>query len=184
MKKSLLKTAACLLFVGSLISCSSESDIDLTTDASAIVPERENRSSVWNGIIGEDVGGGDYVITADSNSLLADLQDIINKEAVSFPTTLETIKIEVRTALNDPGHASHMLIATDRRGTSIGVMLTRGSTGLLKLDESFGVTPKTVSCRGCASGCNLEYLYIDGKKVPICNENGCISDCTKSETEL
>lgn len=187
MKKALLKTAACLLFAVSITSCSNESDIDLTNDASEIVPQRENRSSEWDGIIGQDLGGSNYEITADAEMLMADLQDIIDKENPNDSIILETLKIEERIALNDSSDKAYMLIASDTRKVSIGIMLSRNAMGSFKLDRNLGqpeLNPKTVSCRGCASGCNLEYLYLDGKKVPICNENGCIADCTKTETEL
>lgn len=178
MKTNLLKIGACLLFIATIVACSSDSDINLTD---AATPERENRASFWEGEIGVDNGDGDIQITADKSAIIANFEDILQKEGNA--TTLESLKIVKKPALNDPSNIGYMLIGADGRNISIGVMLIRNGSGSLSLDKAFDVI-KTTSCRGCASGCNLEYLYVNGKKVPICNENGCISDCTKTETEL
>ncbi len=181
MKLSLLKSAACLLFVAALTSCSTESDVDLTnSNTTALDPERLSRSSVWDGEIGVD-GDSVYEITADKNLLLADLQNVAGKDAPE----LISIEIVRKQALNAPSDQGFMLIASGNSGFSIGVMLSRSSSGLLIAERGFaGANPVAVSCKGCASGCNLQYLYISGKRVPICNENGCVADCTKTETEI
>lgn len=180
MKRILLKSVACLLFAAAIAACSNESDIDLTTDTTAVVPERENRASVWGGEIGQD-RDGIYEITANKGAILKSLQDNANKEGAT--TSLETLEIVKMTALNDSTDEGYMLIAGDNKRMSIGVMLKRGPSGLFMVDDGFE-NPKSVSCWGCTSGCNLEYLYINGRKVPICNENGCGYDCVKKETEL
>lgn len=183
MKRIILNCAACLLLITAIVACSSESTVDLTTDTTAVAPERESRSNAWDGIIGEDKGNDVYEITADKQALLADLQANIDKETAGSPVTLETLDIVKKNALNDSGDTGYMLIATDNRGVSIGVMLSK-QIGSFKLDNNQFQAPTTVSCWGCTHGCNLQYLYIDGKKIPICNENGCGSDCVKKETEL
>ncbi|AWH84991.1 hypothetical protein HYN59_07570 [Flavobacterium album] len=179
MKSNLLKIGACLLFVATIAACSSDSDINLTD---AATPERANRASFWDGEIGVEKTTGELEITADKSAIIANFEDILQKEG--NPTTLTSLVIVKKPALNDPSNVGHMLIGADGRNTSIGVMLIRDGSGSLKLDKLSSEVIKTTSCRGCASGCNLEYLYVNGKKVAICNENGCISDCTKTETEF
>ncbi|WP_294822737.1 hypothetical protein [uncultured Flavobacterium sp.] len=182
MKISLLKSVAFLLFATAFTSCSTESAVDLTNDTAAQASEKLNRSSLWEGEIGIE-NNGNYEITADKNILLADLQIIADKENV----TLETLEIVKKQAINDPNDTSFMLIATNNgQGYSVGVQL-KNQSGIFRLDSGFQQhfpAPVAVSCQGCASGCNLQYLYIEGKRVPICNENGCIADCKKTETEI
>jgi hypothetical protein len=178
MKRIIFKSAAFLMLIASIASCSTESAVDLTNDASAEVPERESRSSIWDDVIGQDMGNDVYEITADKAAIIDELQDIADKEGDS--SELVTLDILKKPVINDPNDSGFMLVAASRTGLSIGVVVAKTSGGFFRLDPSFG--HKTVSCRGCASGCNLQYLNIDGKKVPICNENGCVADCTKTET--
>ena len=77
-----------------------------------------------------------------------------------------------------------MLIGADDSRTSIGVWLITkagNQAGAQELILDSGFTNST-SCTGCAQGCNLDYMTIDGKKVAFCNENGCNYDCTKGES--
>jgi len=186
MKRSLLKTLACISLFAGFTSCSPESAVDLTTDAGAIdpnatEPNRQGRSSLWDGEIGIDRDTL-FEITADKGFLLADLQIVADKEGASELIALEIVKKE---ALNDSNDTGYMLVASDSGAFSVGVMLKRTQSGMFMVDDGFGnPNPVAVSCKGCSSGCNLQYLYIDGKKVPICNENGCGSDCKKSEVEI
>ncbi len=178
MKRIIFKSAALLMLIASIASCSTESAVDLTNDASAGVPEREGRSSIWDDVIGQDMGNDVYEITADKIAILDELQDIVDKEGNS--SELVSLEIVNKGVINDPNGKGFMLVAASRTGLSIGVAVAKTDAGFFRIDPSFG--HKTVSCRGCASGCNLQYLNIDGKKVPICNENGCVADCTKTET--
>lgn len=186
MKRTVLNSIASLLFIAAVTACSSESAVDLTNDTTDVTtqePDRQNRSAAWDGIIGIDRGNDVYEITADKHELLADLQATYREEGGTGE--LETLEIVKKTALNDAYDNGYLLISGDGKGVAIGVMLVREeSTGVLKPDYTFtspggGPSFKGVSCWGCATGCNLEYLLIDGKKVPICNENGCVADCTR-----
>lgn len=183
MKQLLLKSITCITFFAALASCSPESDVDLTTDTAATTPERQSRGSVWDGEIGVD-HDSIFEITADKNLLIEDLQNIADKQGGFELVTIEILKKE---ALNNVYETGFMLVATDDTGYSIGVMLNRTPNGLFVVDRGFGEltpNPVAISCEGCATGCNLQYLYIEGKRYPICNENGCGSDCKKSEVEI
>ena len=181
MKKAttLLKILPLLLFAF-FTGCTNESDTTMNTEESAVNNESEiaYRGSVWDGDIGTDEGNGNYVITASPELLLNDLNDILDKEGNS--TTLTSLAIVKKKATNAIDYG-YMLIASDKHETSIGVWLhlSQGKFSLIK-----GAASISTSCRGCASGCNLEYLLIDGQRIAYCNENGCYYNCTKTESEF
>lgn len=137
--------------------------------------------SVWDGPIGKDYGDGVYVVTADEQMLIDDLQKVLRKEG--YPAELRILEIVKKTASNDPNDEGFMLIGSDLQGTSIGVWLELSqSTNSFTFVRQPGLSTST-TCTGCTSGCNLQYLTIDGKKVAYCNENGCTYDCEKSESD-
>lgn len=175
--KTFLKTLACSVTMLFAVSCSNDNNdaavafnqknLDAAADATAV--------SVWDGEIGA-LRNGIYVITADEAQLMAELQDTLNKKGNK--ELLETLEILEKHDVNNPSDTAYMLIASNSKGTSIGVLLkAAGSSQSLQLDNDLGF--KATSCTGCVSGCNLSYLKIDGKNVPYCNENGCIYDCTQ-----
>jgi len=175
MKKFILSLMALSMFVA--VGCSEES----ATDYNAAPAEEQNnlfgRSSVWNGVIGiED--NGLYKVTADEAALMADLETNLKREG--HDTKLQTLEIVKKESANTPGDFGYMLVGADKVRTSIGVWLVR-SNNQFTIDTGF---TNSTSCTGCAMGCNLSYMTIDGKKLAYCNENGCDYDCTKSETSV
>jgi len=181
MKTITLKIFVSVMFLASVIACSSDSVSEENIDLTA--PERLNRTSVWDGEIGTITEEGGLELTANKEALITAFEDILIKQGNS--ARIENLEIVTKTATNDPFDKAYMVIGSNNSDTSIGVVLVRSGGGAsLVLDERFE-KPKSVTCRGCATGCNLEYLNTtDGKRVPYCNVNGCISDCTKLETEV
>lgn len=169
--KKLLLSLTCIT-IAMLSSCSSDSAISTTEDNST---QYANRSTAWDGVIGVESDGKFYV-TADEIALRADLEAILDEQG--HKTSLGQLSIVEKTIINAPLQKAYILIGTDKENRSIGVSLSLLSQQFV-LDNSLAMA---TSCTGCAQGCNLQYLLIDGKKVPYCNENGCDYNCTKSET--
>ena len=179
MKKITLICLFSFLLIGIMAACSSEAENeDVLLQQQDELVQLMRRGTIWDGLIGVDDGANGYVIVADTLSLKADLEDQLRIEG--NPTKLSTIAIVAKNAVNDPADTGYMLIAADSAGQSIGVFL-RLTNSRFYLDNE---VMTSTSCKGCATGCNLEYLNIEGKKVAYCNENGCIYNCTKSETEF
>jgi len=177
MTKNILKLSAFLLLAAFFTSCSGE-DTTIQNDA----PHSSARSSYWNGVIGVDGGGNRYQITANPALLIADFEQQLAAEGDTVQ--LQSLAIVKKKATNDSTDEAYMLIATDNATTSIGVMLERTAEATFKLSLSSDAGTKSVSCRGCATGCNLEYLNMPGGKVPYCNVNGCGEFCTKREISM
>ncbi|MES2484998.1 MAG: hypothetical protein V4581_03505 [Bacteroidota bacterium] len=180
MKRNLLKLSAFLLLGILFTACSGEDTLieDTNTHSSA-------RASYWSGIIGIDKGNGEYDITADKGQMMNDLEVMLKNQGDTV--SLHNIEIVKKKATNDITNEAYMLIATDDIGTSVGIMLARGADNKFKVDaeqDSELANPKTVVCRGCSTGCNLEYLNMPGGKYPYCNENGCGPACSRKEVEL
>lgn len=187
MKKIILPTLSCLFFLGMITGCSNETSTAMQEQEL----QNENVSdglgftfrggSIWDGEIGISHGNGSYEITADETVLLETMGTLLKD--MDIETTLVTIEISEKAALNDPLDKGYLLIAGDNAGVSIGVMLELTNNQLMLASRDRDLSGAT-SCVGCAQGCNLSYLLIDGKKVPYCNENGCIYDCTQKETKV
>jgi hypothetical protein len=180
MKKILLQLSAFILIATSLTSCSGDD---------TVIQEEQNthsfaRGSYWDGTLGLDMGYGNYQITADPALLLADLEEQLRIGGDTV--TLQRVRIVKKIATNDANDSAYMLTASDNISTTIGIMLSKSVDGKFQLQrDPEGIEdPKTVSCRGCNTGCNLEYLNMPGGKLPYCNENGCGPLCTKIETSL
>ena len=174
MKKLLLSGIACFA-ITFFAACSSDSAVSTSEDNAV---ETANRSTEWEGQIGAD-NRGQYIITADEAVLRADLEAILAEQGIN--TTLGRLTIIEKAVVNAPEEVAYMLIGSDATGRSVGVPLKKQDLSF-SLDEP--VNTVATSCSGCTSGCNLQYYLVDGKKYPYCNENGCIYDCTKSETGL
>lgn len=176
MKKYLLLLA---ILPMAFTSCST--DETLTTDN----PGNQHsalRAGYWNGVIAIENPNGSFQFNVNPQLLKADLEEQLRIQGDT--TTLETIAVVGKNATND-GTNGYMLISSDNRGLSIGVMLAKSASNELKLDFRLeDPDPSTISCRGCATGCNLEYLNMPGGKVPYCNSNGCGEFCQTKHTSF
>lgn len=186
MKSIITKSCSCFLLLLTIWACSSDPVLQEEVNSSSRENFIQKSGGVWNGIVGQEING-QYVVTADQGALKVYLQNILKREGISV--SLQTIQIEKKIADNNPLDTAFMLIGSTsgigNRDTSIGIMLTQGSSGFFISPTLNGGPQTSTSCRGCTSGCNLSYYTINGKKVPYCNENGCsIYNCEKSETEL
>lgn len=188
MKRIILKSLTCLFLLGFAWSCSTDSDvtIDQPSEKNASTGVQQKDESAWEGIIGYDRGNGVYEITADEEALIADLEAILVSE--ENPVKLTTLTIQRKIATNNPNSEAYFIIGgTGNIGsatTSIGRQLTRMGNGFTATPSTTGGgIAKSVSCRGCGTGCFLEYYEIDGHFVPYCDSAGCGSDCTKSESK-
>lgn len=184
MKKTILSIIAMASFIAFATSCTNDTaSIKEINDSSATVSEsfhQAAKASFWDDIIGYDRGNGIYEVTADKQAITDYFEDILTRE--DNATTIKTIQIVQKTATNDSLSTGYMLVGGDNNGTSIALWLTLNTTNhALKLDQQ--LADKSISCKGCTSGCNIAYLTVEeGKKVAYCNENGCNLDCTKTET--
>lgn len=174
MKKFFLFFVAFTMFFA--VGCSEENATDINTqESSEDIHRLAGRGTVWDGEIGV-IDNEVYKITADQEALKADLQAILNEEGKT--TELQALEIKKLIADNDSKDSAYMLIGSDGARTSIGVFLVAQGPSLY-FDTTF---VSSVSCDGCPQGCNLNYLIIEGKRVPFCNEMGCMYDCTKTES--
>ncbi len=181
MKKYILLLAfACLAFT----SCSTE---DTPVSGEPANAHSAMRGSYWDGVIGVDKGNGNYEITVNPATLMSDLESVMRTQGDTV--TLSTIAIVKKMATNDNSEG-YMLIAGDKVGTSIGLMLVKSSNsfkldrGLSSGTENPDPDPATITCRGCATGCNLEYLNMPGGKAPYCKTNGCGDFCQTKYSSL
>ncbi len=168
MKKRILRNVICLLLLGAAWGCSNESDTVMSNQQdSRLSSDNFNLKdrSVWDGQIGEDRAGTPY-ITADIEAIKDGFEEMLIGQG--NPVQIETVQIVKKIATNDPTDFAFFLIGggqgTDGTSTSIGLLLTKSagkyfiSPGIINGDD-----PKaTVSCRGCATGCFIEYYKVEG----------------------
>lgn len=182
MKNTLLKITAVLTVIFLMGACSTDetsvkNDIDQNGTLLA-------KSSVWDGQLGVVNSSGQIKFSVNKNILLADFEAILADQGE--PADLTQIFIELKKNETDPNDQTYVLIGSNTSGVSIGVMLKIVDNYNLFLDDSNfssvseGLTSTT--CRGCATGCNLSFIRLQGKKVFYCNENGCGEFCTKNES--
>lgn len=182
MKKITLSAAFVLvLFAIAFVGCSEDNvPLDTENSASAATPSSMfMRGSLWAGEIGHyDEATGACTITGDKEAYKEAFMGILREQGYT-DVVIESLEILEKTSFTDPNDKGYMMVASDNKGTSIGVVLDRRSLSLVMEDPS---AVSFTTCRGCATGCNLQFITVNGKKVPFCNENGCVYDCEKSET--
>lgn len=156
----------------SLVSCN-------TDETSTADIEQKNLSGLksgnWDGVIATELKSGGFEFNVAPEVLMHDLEVHLSQNGDDVD--LQSISIERKAATNDPKEFGYMLIATDGNGVSVGIMLVRDETKDGGRDFSTDPDPSTITCRGCATGCNLEHLNMPGGKVPYCNSNGCGDFC-------
>ena len=184
MKKITLSAAFVLLLSAiAFVGCSEDNTPLDTESASAAASNPSSsmfmRGSLWAGEVGQyDELTNTYIITGDKEGYKEAFMFVLRDQGYE-DVVIESLEILEKTSFNYPDDKGYMLVASDNKGTSIGVNLDRRSLSFVMED------PNAVSyttCRGCATGCNLQFITVNGKKVPFCNENGCVYDCEKSET--
>jgi len=172
MKKNILKGLFCVLFIAFIASCSTEDNESQQTNASA-----QAKSNVLHGRIGINNHGAPQ-LTANKALLMAQLEQLAAKNGTIVKLT--NVEIVQKTATNDTTDTGYVLIGSDPDGASVAMGLDDGTGGGFYLDPSAG-GGTIVVCKGCATGCNLEYLLVGKNKLYYCNSNGCGVYCTKSE---
>ena len=190
MKKVFLKSLTCLLFLATMISCSTDSTTQEPSNKSTTNSINKKSNSIWEGVIGIEEYGK-YKITADEKALMSYLEYLMDQEGDDV--TLEEINIVKQTATNDPTDTAYLLIASGRSGggglpeaVNIGLVLAKEqNTFYIGAGLDTGDPIIVTSCRGCSYGCNLRYYTIGKHQVPYCDENGCSRyNCTKRERPL
>lgn len=173
MKKNILKGLFCILFIAFIASCSSE-DNDIQQSA----PSAQAQSNGLRGRIGIN-NNGTAKLTANKDLLIAQLEQLAagNGNVVH----LTNVEIVQKTATNDKTATGYVLIGSDPEGGSVAMPLGLESGDGFYLDPNAGGGGTVVVCKGCASGCNLEYLLVGKNKFYYCNSNGCGVYCTKTE---
>lgn len=179
MKKNILKSLTLLLLIFAA-SCTDDTEaVTMNDEAAQEFAKKNGTGSEWDGVVGIERDGA-YEITADVNFLKQSLEDILKIQEI--PTTLTSLSIQEKISVNDSSVTNYMLIGSDGNGISIGVPITKnttnGFTPVFYASSDFRVS---ISCRGCAEGCNLQYMTIHGKHYPYCNENGCYYNCRTIE---
>jgi hypothetical protein len=177
MKRNILKSIACLCLVGLVWSCSTENDVQMQSSNSQF---QQKDGSLLEGVIGVDHGNGIYEITVDEDELLTELDRLwaVDGDPVKF----ETVSIVKKTAVNNPSYTTFILLA----GTGVGETTMSMGIDLGQIGNSFqlqnpsGGGGTITSCRGCGTGCFLEYYEIDGHHLAYCDPYGCGSNCEKS----
>jgi len=182
MKNNLLKTFACAFAVVLMASCSTE-ETDTIMPQASVKDQGANggtpstaRGSIWAGTLATIDAAGHITFVVDPELIIDDFNVSLREQGV--PTQVTTVAIHEKIASNDPNVKAYMLIGSDNNGTSIGVMLQRGGYDI-SVDTEDG--DKNVSCRGCATGCNMSFLIVSGHKYPVCNTNGCGAFCERRE---
>lgn len=188
MKKLLLKTLPVLSLIALVASCSTDEAI-INNPENAVNIEQApkgyatHRGTFWSSAIAEINPDGSATIIADTVTLTADLEEILESEGNG--TNLTSVKALKKINVNDAANATYALVGSNGSGLSIGVFLV-ANVNYLFLDDGYGNTGGneifSTTCRGCATGCNLMYVTIGGKKVFYCDENVCGNFCSKNET--
>ncbi len=175
MKKNVLKSLACVLLLGLAWSCSDESDV--TTQLTEKEIQAKN-ASVLDGIIAAE-RNGNYEIIVDEQKLIAELETILEEET-GEPVELSTVSIQQKTATNDPANSSYFLIGSTvdlgDDSVSFGARLDASADGLYFSSSSRG---KFLGCKGCGTGCFIEYYFYEGKYIPYCDSAGCGRRCAR-----
>jgi hypothetical protein len=178
MRKKIFKTIACLCLVGLVWSCTTENDVQMSSENGQV---QQKSGSVLEGVIGVDRSNGVYEITVDESELLTEIDRLSAEDG--NPVKFETVAIVKKTAVNNPSYQTFILLAgTGDIGTattSIGIDLVDIGGGFHLQNPSAG-GGSTTSCRGCASGCFLEYYEIDGHHLAYCDPYGCGANCEKT----
>lgn len=185
MKKNLLKIVMVLAIIALAGSCSTDEAEVKNDNAAALQQEAAlaARGSFWDGQLGTVSSSGVTAFTVDPDLIKSDFEAILASE--NNATTLTSITIQLKKNVNDVSDQTYSIIGSNLSGISIGVFLKARDNALFLDDPSFGSASdgfSSTTCRGCATGCNLSYVRIDGKKVYYCNENGCGEFCTKNES--
>lgn len=185
MKKTLLKIVTVFAIIAFAGSCSTD-EADINNDTAAQTKDDTTlaaRGTFWTGQLGTVSNSGATAFTVDPALIKADFEAILASE--NNATTLTSITIQLKKNVNNLNDQTYTIIGSDNTGISIGVFLLERNNSLYLDDQNFtgsGEGMSSTTCRGCATGCNLSYVKIDGKKVYYCNENGCGEFCTKNES--
>jgi hypothetical protein len=182
MKNTLLKITAIFTLVVLMGACSTdEASVKNETAQDEAAPLA--KGSFWDGPLGTVSPTGDIKFAVNKNLILADFEEILANEG--GPADLTEVFIELKKNEVDPSDQTYVLIGSNSSGVSIGVMLNLVDNKNLYLENpglGGGEGMTSTTCRGCATGCNLSFIRLQGKKVFYCNENGCGEFCTKNET--
>jgi len=183
MKNALLKLTAVFALILSVAACSTD---EATINNNEAAEEQETllaRGSFWQGQLGVVNPDGSATLTVNPTAVKADLEAQLAAE--NNATVIRTVGIQYKKNINDNTDGTYALIGSNSSGTSIGILLTVRGSGLY-LDGGSGSGSEgagtSTTCRGCATGCNLSFVRIQGQKVFYCNENGCGEFCTKNES--
>lgn len=187
MKKIILKSLTCILVLGMAWSCSTENDVQI--DSSAVNGSTHLKDgSVMNGVIGVDLGNGVYQIIVDRSELLAEIARISAEDG--NPVIFETVDIVKKVAVNNPSLEGFVLLAgtgtkETSSATTMAFTLTMNGANF-SIGDPFGTGNgsggpiiEKVSCRGCGTGCFLEFYEIDGHFMGYCDTAGCGAFCQR-----
>lgn len=183
MKKIIYKSLACICLLSLAFSCTTDNDADMQEDRSVTFNEKSG-GTVWDKALAQDNGDGTVTFLVDEREIKAELEALLAEQQT--PLKIVSLTIEEKFATNNPTAKGYMLIGGTgaSSGISIGMpVVSRGGT-FFSPGPVNGGPRKAVSCRGCGSGCFLEYYDIDGHFVPYCDSAGCGPYCDKMESSM
>jgi hypothetical protein len=182
MKKNIFKSLTCILLLTLAWSCSTENDVQMQPSDSQI---QLKDGGLLDGVIGEDLGNGVYRITVDETQLLEEIERI-SVEDGNPPAKFQFVEIAKRTAANNPQVEGIVLLAgtghsSESDAITISFNLETTPFGLALVNPAApGGGGSRTSCRGCGTGCFLDYYEIDGHFLAYCDAAGCGWNCTRT----
>lgn len=182
MKKNIFKSLTCILLLTLAWSCSTENDVQMQPSNSQI---QLKEGTLLDGVIGQDLGNGVYQITVDQEDLIAEIERLSVSDG-NPDVKFNYIEIAKRTAVNNPQSEGLVLLAgTGHSGGSdavtISFNLQMTTFGLALENPSPGASGGSrTSCRGCGTGCFLDYYEIDGHFLAYCDAASCGWNCTRT----
>lgn len=185
MKKSTLKQLQLfLLLLLVAVSCSTEDTKTPSEEANLknndVATAVAQQGSYWNGPIAEEKNG-QYIFIVDTLLIKSDLEVVLND--MGFQTSIQELDIVDKVATNDSLSKTPFLIGKDNNGVTIARMLKKVNYNLQVQRNDLNMMVN-ITCTGCIDGCNIDYLHINGKSVPYCNENGCSRyDCSETRSD-
>lgn len=190
MKNKLLKSLLIVAVIALVGACSSEDTVVNNTEyTNGVKPVTAARGSFWGDKLGVINADGTATLTVDEALVKSDFEQILRAEGEG--SAVQSVWIERKVNANDPSDFTYALIGSALSGTSVGVLLSGSAKGENLYLENPNPNPgsptdgaTSVSCRGCAYGCHLSYVKIQGHKVFYCDEDGCGDFCTKTETSM
>lgn len=183
MKKIIFKSLT-FIFVLSLVwSCSTENDVQV--QSTVLNGDLKKDKPLTDVEIAEDLGGGVYQLKVNENDLLTELERLALEDD-GLTVDFDNIQIVNKPIANDASSSIVLILAGGNLPggnlvtMSFPLIQTSGMGYTLAHPQATGDGKgRRIACRGCGTGCFIEYYLIDGHYVPTCDPAGCGSNCER-----